>query len=415
MPAGLAAPGTKAAYGEILASKDCEGYNTVTMWEHLLTVLCLLSAALSTAVIVLSLVTLKRIGEPAACDEASSTESTISVVVPARNEEAGIRRAILSLFGQKGVRLEIIVVNDHSTDKTRDIVDEIAASDSRVRVVHDPPLRPGWFGKCNAMEHGARLATGPYLALCDADVVHAPHCFLTGLGEMKRDGLDFISYGPLIVCESFWENVLLPPLAPAGTLALAGFGANDPSSRDADATGAFILMKREVFLGIGGFDLVKTEMLDDVMLARLVKSRGYRVRYRLATRLLQVRLFKGNREAFWGLTKNVLATFDNLWVALPGVFLPVLVYWVPLAGAVAGVWKGNWLLAAAGCGTYLVGVAMLVVARRLCRFQWRKALFFPLVVLPLVCSGLRALYYRMVKGAVAWRGRAIAIGEARGR
>ena len=385
------------------------------MWECILTILCLVPAILSSAVVILFVITVRRIGQPVLCDEVPAIEGVISVIVPARDEEVDIRRALLSILAQEGVTLEVVVVNDHSTDNTPEIIDEIAASDNRVRIIHEPPLRPGWFGKCNAMEHGAGLATGQYVALCDADVIHAPHCFMTALAEMERDELDFISYGPMIRCGSFWEHVLFPPLAAAGTVALAGLAANDPRSRDAYAMGAFILMKREVLLGIGGFGVVKTEMLDDVMLARVVKSRGYQVRFRSAPQLLEVRFFKSNREAFWGATKNILAFMDNVWMALPAMFLPMFVYWLPLAGIVVGVLKGNPWLAAAGCSTYLVTVVTLVLARPLCRFQWRKALFFPLLVFPLVCCCLRALYYRVFKGAVAWKGRAVPLGGAKGR
>lgn len=79
----------------------------------------------------------------------------ISVVIPARNEEQDIASSLRSVLNQEGVDLEVIVVNDHSTDHTGEIVDEIARSESRVTVLHNPPLRPGWLGKCNAMQHGA--------------------------------------------------------------------------------------------------------------------------------------------------------------------------------------------------------------------------------------------------------------------
>ena len=114
----------------------------------------------------------------------------ISVIIPARNEEQDISPALSSVLNQNGVELEVIVVNDHSTDRTGELVDHIAQSDSRITVLHDPPLEPGWLGKANAMQHGVARATGDYLLFTDADILHHPSCFVTVLNEMQQNGYD---------------------------------------------------------------------------------------------------------------------------------------------------------------------------------------------------------------------------------
>jgi glycosyltransferase involved in cell wall biosynthesis len=96
---------------------------------------------------------------------------TISVIMPARNEEQDIGRAIESIRAQEDVELEMIVVNDHSTDQTGAIADAAALADGRIRVIHNPALPPGWLGKCNAMQQAAALATGEIFLFTDSDIM----------------------------------------------------------------------------------------------------------------------------------------------------------------------------------------------------------------------------------------------------
>ncbi len=383
------------------------------MWQQALVILSVTATAMSLGVLALAVVAARHVGKAEEYQGEAVTKGVISVVVPARNEESDIGRAMLSILAQEDVDLQVIAVNDHSSDRTGAILESLAAADHRLTVIHDPPLKPGWFGKCNAMEHGVALATGEYLALCDADVVHSPRSLVSALAELHRDDLDFISYIPRLICESFWENVSLAPFGLVALALLGGTRVNDPDSTEAVAAGALILMRREVLRDLGGFVAVRSQMVDDVALARTVKSRGHRVRLRLAPRLLEVRMFKGNHQAFWGPTKNILAFLGHPWLALPALMLPVLVYWVPLAALAAGWWHRNPLLLAAGVSTYLVHILMILHARKISRLRWTRAAFFPLLVVPLVCCGLRALYYRFARDSVQWRGRTIPLQEPR--
>ena len=152
----------------------------------------------------------------------------ISVIIPARNEEFDIAPALRSVLNQQGVELEVVVVDDHSTDRTGELVDAIARSDARVKVLHEPPLTTGWLGKCNAMQHGAAGATGDYLLFTDADIVHAPGCFATVLNEMQQNTYDFISLFPRCDNQSLWENVNIPIYFFGVAKLLATPGLEDP-------------------------------------------------------------------------------------------------------------------------------------------------------------------------------------------
>ena len=331
----------------------------------------------------------------------------MSVIIPARNEEQDIAAALASVLGQDGVELEVIVVNDHSSDRTGQIVDEISQSDSRVKVIHNPPLKQGWLGKCNAMQHGAAQATGDYFLFTDADINHARDCFATVLHTMQQENYDFISLFPLFDNQSFWENVNVPIYFFGLAKLLATPGLNDPNSSNAVASGALMLIKAEVFKDVGGFNAVKAEMLDDVGLARLLKKHNYRVGYRLAPDCLQVRLFKGNRDAFWGTTKNILVAVEgHMWLAIPLIILAILQIWTPLFTLAVGVIKANGLLIVLGAGSYGMQYLSFFSVKQLMRFRALKVLFYPLVVVAATCCMLRALLYHK-RGAILWRGRKI--------
>jgi glycosyltransferase involved in cell wall biosynthesis len=337
----------------------------------------------------------------------------ISVIIPARNEDRDLAASLRSVLDQQIAELEVIVVNDHSTDRTGDIAEEVAGSDSRMRVIHNPPLSPGWLGKCNAMQYGAAEATGEYLLFADADIIHQPNCFATVLREMQQNHYDFISLFPLFDNQSFWENVNVPIYFFGVAKLLATSDLEDPQSPEAAASGALMLMKREILRRVGGFEGVKDQMLDDMGFARLLKRQGYRVGYRLAPECLQVRLFKNANDAFWGTTKNILAAVEgHLGLAVPLIILAALQNWAPLLAIALGAVRLDGVLLWAGIAAYGLQYLSFFSVRRLLRFRPLQLLFFPLAALVATCCILRALFHH-TKGSIFWRGRKIMVGASR--
>ena len=130
----------------------------------------------------------------------------VSIIIPARNEEATLASCLESLVGQTGVAFEIIVVNDHSTDRTR----EIASSFPNVKVMDAPPLPPRWTGKNNALIAGVAQARGEWLLFTDADTVHVPGSLARALKEAKAGQAALLSYSPEQVVSGFWEKAVMP-------------------------------------------------------------------------------------------------------------------------------------------------------------------------------------------------------------
>jgi glycosyltransferase involved in cell wall biosynthesis len=336
-------------------------------------------------------------------------EKKISVIVPARNEEQDIASSLHSILNQQNVDLEVIVVNDHSTDRTGEIADDIARSDSRLKVRHNPSLMKGWLGKCNAMQYGADEATGEYLLFTDADIHHEPGCFVSVINVMQKEAYDFTSLFPLFENHSFWENINIPIYFFGIAKLLAIQGLENPDSKDAVASGALMLVNAKIFRDIGGFRDVKGEMLDDVGLARQLKRQGYRVGYRLAPECLRVRLFKTNREAFWGTTKNILVAVEGqMWLAIPLMILGVIQNWIPLLAIFLGILSTNLLLLLVGLTAYGFQYLSFFWIRRLMRFRPLKLLFYPLVAIVAACCILRALVSH-ARGSILWRGREIKV------
>ncbi len=372
-------------------------------------ILCLFSALISIVMVVQVIGVSRRISWRPPPLIGPSPNARLSVIIPARDEEADIAQSLGSVLNQVGVDLEVIVVNDHSSDRTGKIVDALAASDPRLTVIHNPALPPGWLGKCNAMQQAAAQASGDLLLFSDADILHAPTCFATAMVEMERHGLDFLSLFPLMHCVSLWENVNVPALE-GGMALFATPAIDDPKSADALAAGAFMMVRTSVFQAVGGFTRIRGEMLDDVALAKLIKLNGYRTGFHAAPELLQVRLYKGNSHAFWGMTKNVLQGMGGrIWLAPAVMFLPVFVFWIPLGCIVAGVLDGTPDLVAAGLATYLIQYATLWSGRKLFKFHPGKALLFPLVAIPVICCMAKALYLYSLRGEVLWRGRTVQV------
>jgi chlorobactene glucosyltransferase len=379
-------------------------------WDGALLIACLGVTLLSAAVAGRLVLASKRIHWHPRLAEVRDQAGPLTVIIPARNEGQDLGAALQSLLAQTGVNLEVIVVNDHSTDRTGPIADAAARADRRVRVIHDPPLPPGWLGKCNAMHRAAAVASGDYLLFTDGDIRHHPRCLATALREREQHRLDFLSLIPLMECVSLWESVLTPGFAWGIMPRFATPGLRDGTAADAYAAGAFMLVRRAAFEAVAGFEGIQADVCDDIALARRLKKGGYRVGFRAAPELLQVRLFKSGSDAFWGPTKNVLSVLrGRLWLA-PAVLLGTLVvFWTSLVGVAVGAWQGKPALLLAGGVAYAVQYASLWPSRWLFRFHPAGALLFPLAVLSLWCCLARALYHHAVRGTVLWRGRAVKV------
>ena len=202
----------------------------------------------------------------------------VTIVVPARNEEANLGDCLRSLTSQTGVAYEIVVVDDGSTDRTR----EIAGSFAGVRVISPSPLPPGWTGKNNAVVAGAAVARGSWLLFTDADTAHLPKSLARALAEAKREEADLLSYSPQQIVLSLAERVVMPVVFAELAAEYPPAKVRDQSSGIVAANGQYILVRRAAYDAVGGHATVAGEILEDVALAKAFRRAGYCVSFAMA-------------------------------------------------------------------------------------------------------------------------------------
>src|SRR5271166_2308777 len=229
----------------------------------------------------------------------------VSVIVPARNEEACLADCLRTLVGQADPTYEIIVVDDHSTDGTRAIAESFP-----VRVITADPLPEGWGGKCNAAWSGAKIAQGQWLLFTDADTKHAPNSIAAGLHEAKESSADLLSYSPKQEVGSLAERALMPLIFAELATKYPPKEVCDPDSPVAAANGQYLLIRREVYDAIGGHAAVGTAILEDVELAKRAKQAGHKLHFHFSD-VVTTRMYRGFGEMWEGWTKNLALLFPN--------------------------------------------------------------------------------------------------------
>ena len=283
----------------------------------------------------------------------------MSVIVPARNEEASLGACLESLTAQTGLPFEIIVVDDHSTDRTR----EIASSFPNVRILDAGPLPEGWTGKNNAVTTGARAARGDWLLFTDADTVHLPGSLARALAEAQQHGADLLSYSPEQIAITFWEMATLPVVFAELARQYPPAKVSDPDSPIAAANGQFILIRRDAYDAVGGHAAFATDLLEDVALARAVKRSGRTIRFRYAADAVRTRMYRDFSQLREGWTKNLALLFPQPgWLAVKTLFwwtfALCLLFLPALIGIGAGLTRNvPWLASAQN--TFLTGASIL--------------------------------------------------------
>ena len=280
----------------------------------------------------------------------------VSVVIPARNEARNIERCVRSVLSTRYPSIEVIVVNDHSTDDTATIARTIAASDPRLRVIEAPQLPPDWFGKQWACATGANAARGDLLVFTDADTQHAPDLLPRVVNAMHDRGAELLSVAGHQEMRTFWERVIQPQLFALIAIRYGGTEhmSNAKRPEDAIANGQFIAVSRDAYDAIGGHALVRDRVAEDLSMAQEFVRAGRRVVVLLARQQLSTHMYASLREIVGGWRKNIYAGGRHAtpggafgrWL-YPGILIGVpvigLIPPIALALALLGVLSAAWL------------------------------------------------------------------------
>ena len=233
----------------------------------------------------------------------------VSVIVPARDEARNIARCARSILASTYPALEVIVVDDRSSDDTAAIARAIAAGDDRLRVESAPPLPEGWFGKQWACAAGAAAARGAILCFTDADTEHAPGLVARAVNAMRARRTDLLTVAGRQVMGSFWERVAQPQVFAMLLLRYGGAARVNRSRRVVDkiANGQFLLIERGAYDALGGHGAVRAKVAEDLALAQLFFARGRRTELVMGLAYLATRMYASLGELVRGWMKNIYA------------------------------------------------------------------------------------------------------------
>jgi glycosyltransferase involved in cell wall biosynthesis len=329
-----------------------------------------------------------------------SEQPTVSVIVPARNEETCLGSCLQSLVAQTGVRFEIIVVDDGSTDRTR----EIAESFSDVRVISPEVLLRGWSGKNNALVAGASQARGEWFLFTDADTVHLSGSLAASVAEAHQQKAALLSYSPEQEVHGFLEKAVMPVIFAELASSFRPPDVNNPASAAAAANGQYILISREAYEAVGGHAAVGADLLEDVALARAVKASSRRIFFRYGGDAVRTRMYRSFAQLKEGWTKNLVLLFHSpVRLAILRLTEFVLII-ASLAIAVATGLRGKWYPAVIALIVALILWVFLCKRIRRAHFSW-DANLLAIFGLPLFSYLLLRSKMAYEKGTVSWKGR----------
>lgn len=365
----------------------------------MLTVLAVTSLVYWAALAVAVSKTLRGVPPPPSAGERPSWPK-VSIVIPARNEEGHIARALKSKLSDDFPNLEIVFVNDRSTDGTGRVADTVAREDARLKVVHLAELPPGWLGKVHAMQRGLEACTGDWVLFSDADVELAPGTLRRVVALAEDQALDHVTVLPRITGEGAF---LQAALAAFFRVIVAGgrlWSVCDPASTAAAGVGAFNLVRRATFARTPGLEWLRMEIGDDMGLGLMVKRAGLRSTVLNGRDLINLDFYPSYSALARAVEKNGAAApfpilvFANLllialeagfltgppWLSLPGYALSATVSFRLSAWLGQPVWTA-----------FVPGLGMLLLGSALIR------------------SAVLALF----RGGVLWRGTLYPTGEVR--
>ncbi len=340
----------------------------------------------------------------------------VTVVVPCKDEAEHISECVKSVLNQDWPDLELIVVNDRSTDQTGEVLDALSADDSRLNVIHIPHdgLPPGWWGKTHALYTGAKAASGEWMVFIDSDCQLAPKAVRVGITTGIAREFDLVSFAPRFIAAGFWD-ALMTPLGGIATSAMYQlmFANSAMVPNVAFACGQYMAVRKDVFDEVGGWEAIHHLPADDVEIARLFKGKGKRPRIGWGMDLITATMYTSWRGVWRGWSRNFIAAarggckrviwamifmIASVWSIYPAIGWGVYRELHPAIDWLGG--KG-WLITA---GLHLV----LMTSGLWSGYKWGKnnpayALLWPISSIVLFAIFCRSVFMSFT-GKMDWRG-----------
>jgi len=327
-----------------------------------------------------------------------ASEPLVSVIIPARDEAHIIERTVRAFLAQTYANLEVIVVNDRSTDRTGDIVRSI--DDDRLTVIDGVEPPPGWLGKPWALRQGSRAARGELLLFVDADLIYAPPALAAAVACLQTKNVAMLSLFPHLELQGFGENASMPMMPMVFHTFMPTWISNRTRfARLAIGGGTGNLVVREVYEASGGHEALSDAVVDDIALARLVRRHGGKTEIVRAEDLVSLRMYHGLREVIDGFTKNTFSALGRNYIAGFLVVAGCIVFHIlPYA------------LALTGDRISIATIVVITITRLILfhslRYRLDAALFLhPVMAAVWTWIFLRSMWLTGIRRKLLWRGR----------
>lgn len=346
----------------------------------------------------------------------SSETPLVSVILPARNEEAYIGRCLRTLADQDYPEYEVVAVDDSSEDSTGEIIRECAAADPRIIPVAARPKPDGWMGKNWACMEGYAKARGRLLLFTDADTAFAPGVISAAVHHLLYDRLDALTAIPRIRANDFLTRVTLPVLSTFLHTRFSALRVNDPKKKTGYFFGSFFMMRREAYEAVGTHKGVRHEIIEDGALGNKVKEAGYRLRMVLADEHIDAVWARDGRTLWNGLKRLIVPLYLQSAGVTAGILAAVaflLFLPFPLA-AYSMVWDAglsSTVLAAASSSASLLALCGAAAETRILRIGLPYCLACPLGGAVITAGFLAGALRARGRNSVSWRGRAYTLSD----
>jgi len=373
------------------------------IFEQILVYLLIFFAALRLGVVIVNLLTRQWLPR-----QESTGHADVSILIPARNEEANIGRLLSNIIDTQTdksiVIREILVYDDHSTDRTAAVVEEMAAGDPRISLIRGGPLPQGWLGKNHACHRLGEEAAGQWLLFLDADVEVAPGLIRDSVAYALKHQIRLLSIFPkqvmktagewLVVPLMNWILVSLLPMILVRTCRWTSFSG---------ANGQFMLFDSAIYKRFRWHEQVKSDPVEDIRISRLMKKKRFRTATLLSGGQISCRMYDGYDQALKGFSKNIGQFFGNslLWMLI----FTLLTTLLPLS---LFIFSSFFRLSPLAFYLYLSLILLIkTLSSLLSRQPLLKNLFFwlpQMVILPVLVW--KSIRYRM-GGKIEWKGRQV--------
>jgi glycosyltransferase involved in cell wall biosynthesis len=325
----------------------------------------------------------------------------VSVIFAAKDEGPNIEQALASMLAQSYEKVEVIAVDDRSTDDTGEVLERMAARDGRIRVLHVTDLPQGWLGKNNALHRGASVATGEFLLFTDADVVFDRDAIARAVPFMEAKGIDHLTLGPQLDSPSPLLELVVTYFTLGFFLLFKPWLVSDPSRPEHIGIGAFNLIRGSTYRGFGGHSRIALRPDDDIKLGRLVKLSGGRQMIAGGIGVIRVAWYPSVMELVRGLRKNTFAGMRySVSIAIAAVIMQIVVNSWPFIAVFVTTGATRWL----NLATSLILILLLVAISAGLRGRVWIAVGYPIAAAVFVYILLDSTWRTLRRGGIEWRG-----------